>query len=123
MPASDYLARYCSVFNTVEGNTTLYAWPSEQTIDRWAAPMPEGFRFCAKLPRDISQAPDLREVEDLIRSFRTLLAPLGSRVTPFWLQLPASFGPARLDELAQLIETLDRPLAVEVRHAAFFAKG
>ncbi|HCC63295.1 MAG TPA: hypothetical protein DEQ55_19295, partial [Pseudomonas sp.] len=64
-----------------------------------------------------------REVEDLIRSFRTLLAPLGSRVTPFWLQLPASFGPARLDELAQLIETLDRPVAVEVRHAAFFAKG
>ncbi len=60
---------------------------------------------------------------DLVLSFRSLLAPLGTRVTPFWLQLPASFGPARLDELAQLIETLDRPLAVEVRHSAFFAKG
>ncbi|ANF23718.1 DUF72 domain-containing protein [Stutzerimonas stutzeri] len=123
LPASEYLARYCSVFNTVEGNTTLYAWPSVQKIERWAALMPEGFRFCAKLPREISQAPNLYEVEDLIRSFRTLLAPLGARVTPFWLQLPASFGPARLAELAQLIETLDRPLAVEVRHSAFFAKG
>ncbi|QWV19305.1 hypothetical protein DQ403_01515 [Stutzerimonas zhaodongensis] len=123
MPASEYLARYCSVFNTVEGNTTLYAWPSVQKIERWAALMPEGFRFCAKLPREISQAPNLYEVEDLILSFRTLLAPLGARVTPFWLQLPASFGPARLAELAQLIETLDRPLAVEVRHNAFFAKG
>lgn len=123
LPASEYLARYCSVFNTVEGNTTLYAWPSVQKIERWAALMPEGFRFCAKLPREISQAPNLYEVEDLIRSFRTLLAPLGARVRPFWLQLPASFGPARLAELAQLIETLDRPLAVEVRHSAFFAKG
>lgn len=111
------------MFNTVEGNTTLYAWPSVQKIERWATVMPECFRFCAKLPREISQAPDLYEVEDLILSFRSLLAPLGSRVTPFWLQLPASFGPARLAELAQLIETLDRPLAVEVRHAAFFAKG
>ncbi|AHL76340.1 hypothetical protein CH92_15080 [Stutzerimonas stutzeri] len=85
--------------------------------------MPEGFRFCAKLPREISQAPDLRDVLELVLSFRSLLAPLGSRVSPFWLQLPANFGPARLGELAQLIETLNRPLAVEVRHSAFFAKG
>lgn len=85
--------------------------------------MPEGFRFCAKLPREISQAPDLRDVADLVIAFRTLLAPLDARVTPFWLQLPASFGPARLDELSQLIETLNRPLALEVRHTAFFARG
>jgi len=121
--ATDFLARYCSVFNSVEGNTTLYAWPSEETIQRWAALMPEGFRFCAKLPREISQAADLRDTEDLVRSFRTLLSPLGERVTPYWLQLPASFGPARLDELAHLIETLGRPLAVEVRHQAFFTRG
>lgn len=111
------------MFNTVEGNTTLYAWPSEQKIERWAALMPDGFRFCAKLPREISQAPNLHEALDLVLSFRSLLAPLGQRVTPFWLQLPASFGPARLGELAQLIETLNRPLAVEVRHTAFFARG
>lgn len=123
LPASEFLTRYCSVFNTVEGNTTLYAWPSAQKIERWAALMPEGFRFCAKLPREISQAQDLRDVADLIISFRTLLEPLGTRVTPFWLQLPASFGPARLDELSQLIETLNRPLAVEVRHTAFFARA
>ncbi|MCQ4260304.1 DUF72 domain-containing protein [Stutzerimonas stutzeri] len=123
LPASEFLSSYCSVFNTVEGNTTLYAWPSAQKIARWAALMPEGFRFCAKLPREISQAPDLRDVVDLVVSFRNLLAPLGTRVTPFWLQLPASFGPARLDEVSQLIEALNRPLAVEVRHAAFFARG
>jgi len=123
LPATEFLARYCSIFNTVEGNTTLYAWPSEQKIERWAALMPDGFRFCAKLPREISQASDLRDVLDLVMSFRSLLAPLGQRVAPFWLQLPATFGPARLGELEQVIETLNRPLAVEVRHSAFFAKG
>lgn len=123
LPASDFLAHYCSVFNTVEGNTTLYAWPSTEKIQRWATLMPEGFRFCAKLPREISQASDLRDVLELVLSFRSLLAPLGARVSPFWLQLPATFGPARLRELDLLIETLDRPLAVEVRHRAFFGRG
>ncbi|NHC10763.1 DUF72 domain-containing protein [Pseudomonas stutzeri] len=122
-PPAQFLAQYCSVFNSVEGNTTLYAWPAEQTIRRWALQMPEDFRFCAKLPREISQADDLRAALELAQSFKTLLAPLGRRVTPFWLQLPASFGPARLAELATLIEDFAAPLAVEVRHPAFFDKG
>jgi len=123
LPTTEFLARYCAVFNAVEGNTTLYAWPSAQKVERWARLMPEGFRFCAKLPREISQAADLREATDMILSFRSLLAPLGQRVSPFWLQLPATFGPARLGELVQLTDTLNRPLAVEVRHPAFFARG
>lgn len=122
-PPADFLAQYCALFNGVEGNTTLYAWPSAEKIARWAAIMPPGFRFCAKLPREISQAANLHDALDLLEAFRSLLAPLGERVTPFWLQLPASFGPHRLGELAALIDSLDRPLAIEVRHSEFFAKG
>ncbi|MCW3149182.1 DUF72 domain-containing protein [Stutzerimonas stutzeri] len=122
-PASEFLPRYCSVFNSVEGNTTLYAWPSKEKVQRWANQMPEDFRFCAKLPREISQAVDLCAALEQAQAFRALLAPLGRRVTPFWLQLPASFGPGRLAELAQLIDGFGAPLAVEVRHRAFFDKG
>ena len=122
-PPADFLAQYCALFNAVEGNTTLYAWPSAEKIARWATVMPPGFRFCAKLPREISQAANLHDVLDLVAAFRALLAPLGGRVTPFWLQLPASFGPHRLGELAALIDSLNRPLAIEVRHSEFFAKG
>jgi len=122
-PAAEFLARYCAMFNSVEGNTTLYAWPSEAKVERWASLMPEDFRFCAKLPREISQADNLHGVLDLALAFRQLLAPLGARVTPFWLQLPASFGPGRLGELAGLIDGFGAPLAVEVRHRAFFERG
>lgn len=122
-PPADFLAQYCALFNAVEGNTTLYAWPSAEKIARWATVMPSGFRFCAKLPREISQAANLHDVLDLVAAFRSLLAPLDERVTPFWLQLPASFGPNRLGELVALIDSLDRPLAIEVRHSAFFARG
>lgn len=55
--------------------------------------------------------------------FLQLLQPLGGRVAPFWLQLPASFGPQRLAELVSFMDALQRPLAIEVRHPEFFAKG
>ena len=122
-PASDFLAAYCSTFNTVEGNTTLYAWPSEQKVQRWAGEMPEGFRFCAKFPRDVSQAGDLRAALEQAHAFQRLLLPLGRRVTPFWLQLPASVGPSRFSELAAFIDGFDASLAIEVRHPGFFDRG
>jgi uncharacterized protein YecE (DUF72 family) len=85
--------------------------------------MPEHFRFTAKFPKDISHAPDLVSHLEAAEDFLRLLAPLGGRVAPAWLQLPASFGPGRLGELAAFIDGLGRPLAVELRHPAFFAKG
>lgn len=122
-PTGDYLGLYAQVFNAVEGNTTFYAQPSPDTVQRWAQRMPADFRFCAKLPRDISHSADLRQQLTASESFLALLAPLGKRVAPLWLQLPASFGPVRLGELAWFIGQLPRPLAVEVRHPAFFQRG
>lgn len=121
---NDFLACYTQVFNAVEGNTTFYARPSEQTVARWAASMPMHFRFCAKLPRDISHSDDLCQQLETSAAFRQLLAPLGERVAPYWLQLPASFGPSRLAELEAFIDAWgDLALAIEVRHGEFFAKG
>ncbi|AZC29153.1 protein YecE [Pseudomonas chlororaphis subsp. piscium] len=120
---TDFLGLYCQVFNAVEGNTTFYARPAEATVQRWALTMPEHFRFTAKFPGDISHGGDLREQLGAAESFLQLLSPLGERVSPLWLQLPASFTPQRLAELAGFIDGLERPLAVEVRHRDFFAKG
>lgn len=122
--SSEFLPLYAQVFNAVEGNTTFYAAPCAETVARWAERMPAHFRFCAKLPREISHGGDLREQLAAAEDFRRLLAPLGARVAPFWLQLPASFGPQRMAELIRFIEHWQGPeLAVEVRHPAFFAKG
>ncbi|AZE03330.1 DUF72 domain-containing protein [Pseudomonas chlororaphis] len=120
---TDFLGLYCQVFNAVEGNTTFYARPAEATVQRWAQTMPEHFRFTAKFPGDISHGGDLREQLGAAESFLQLLSPLGERVSPLWLQLPASFTPQRLAELSGFIDGLERPLAVEVRHRDFFAKG
>ncbi|MGE7993669.1 DUF72 domain-containing protein [Pseudomonas sp. NPDC089554] len=120
---ADFLSLYSQVFNAVEGNTTFYARPAPSTVERWAQLMPAHFRFTAKFPGDVSHAGDLREQLDSALDFTRLLAPLGERVSPYWLQLPASFGPARLAELSHFLDEIGVPVAVEVRNDAFFAKG
>ncbi|MDP9689704.1 UNVERIFIED_ORG: uncharacterized protein YecE (DUF72 family) [Pseudomonas mohnii] len=120
---ADFLGLYCQVFNAVEGNTTFYASPSASTVQRWAEGMPAHFRFTAKFPREISHGGDLREQLTAAETFTRLLSPLGERVAPLWLQLSKGFTPQRLPELAGFIDALQRPLAVEVRHDEFFAKG
>ena len=120
---ADFLSLYAQVFNAVEGNTTFYASPAASTVQRWAEAMPGHFRFTAKFPREISHGGDLREQLIAAETFTQLLSPLGERVSPLWLQLSKSFTPQRLPELAGFIDGLQRPLAVEVRHDDFFAKG
>ncbi len=79
--------------------------------------------FPAKFPREVSHCDDLRQQLDSAADFTRLLAPLGERVSPYWLQLPASFGPGRLAELSQFLDDIGVPVAVEVRNDAFFARG
>lgn len=121
----DFLKQYASVFNTVEGNTTFYAVPSVETVDRWRDDTPDGFHFCFKFPRHISHDRRLRNTWDETTAFIERMAAMGSRLGPFLLQLPPSFGP---DDLPILTAFLDRlpfqhNYVVEVRHPAFFAGG
>ncbi|HEK0905950.1 TPA: DUF72 domain-containing protein [Pseudomonas putida] len=120
---AEYLGLYSQVFNAVEGNTTFYARPAPATVERWAQVMPQRFRFTAKFPGDVSHAGDLRDQLESALDFTRLLAPLGERVSPYWLQLPALFGPARLAELSHFLDEIGVPVAVEVRNDAFFARG
>lgn len=120
---AEFLGLYSQVFNAVEGNTTFYARPAPATVERWAQIMPAGFRFTAKFPGDVSHAGDLRAQLDSAIDFTRLMAPLGQRVSPYWLQLPAQFGPSRMGELAYFLDEVGVPVAVEVRNDAFFARG
>jgi uncharacterized protein YecE (DUF72 family) len=84
--------------------------------------VPDGFRFCPKLPRDITLARDLDAVHGLFARHAADLAAFGDRLGAVLLQFPDGFGPSRFPELERLL-ALPRPalsLAVEVRHPAWF---
>jgi uncharacterized protein YecE (DUF72 family) len=118
----EYLRLYSRRYSTVEGNTTFYAVPSAETVARWAAETPEAFRFCPKLPREISHASRLAPQAEAAAAFVERVRGLGSRLGPIFMQLPPGYGPRQLGDLAAFLEAwpADARLGVEVRHPAFF---
>jgi uncharacterized protein YecE (DUF72 family) len=121
----DFLPQYASVFGAAEANPTFYGLPSRETVARWAAEAPPEFRFCFKFPRAITHERQLSGAERETEEFLERLAPLGSRLGPFFLQLHASFGVSRLDVLGKYLRGLPRGFsyAVEVRATEFFDDG
>ena len=119
------LADYSRYFNCVEGNTTFYALPKLEIVQRWRDMTGDDFRFCFKFPSDISHKAALRNCAAELQAFYHCLSPVHQRIGQLWLQLPAAFGPDELPRMWQFFESLPQEFTygVEVRHPAFFAKG
>lgn len=70
------LEEYARHFNCVEGNTTLYALPRAEIVERWREQTTDDFRFCFKFPATISHNAALRNCDDLTHEFFTRMSPL-----------------------------------------------
>jgi uncharacterized protein YecE (DUF72 family) len=123
-PAGEFLRIYSRKLSTVEGNTTFYSVPSAETVARWRAETPQGFRFCPKIPRYISHTSALASMQAATLAFVERMRGLGERLGPIFLQLPPTFAPTHLPQLETWLGfwPADVRLAVEVRHLAFFDK-
>ncbi len=122
LPAHERLRAYAGWCNAVEGNTTFYATPSRDTVASWARQTGPEFRFVLKLPRPITHERRLVGADEELRAFLAAVEPLGPRAHALWIQLPASFGPGDVPDLAGFLRRLSTAhrYAVEVRHPAFF---
>lgn len=122
--SADFLRLYSRRLTTVEGNTTFYATPRPEVVARWAAETPESFRFCLKLPREVSHAGPLAPQAEAARAFVERMAPLGERLGPFFLQLPPGYGPAQRGDLDRFLVQwpAEHALAVELRHPDWYAQ-
>ena len=61
-----FLALYAEHFTTVELNSTGYRLPSHEQFARWAAQVPDGFRFAVKMPPQALR--QLDSFQDRVRS-------------------------------------------------------
>lgn len=122
---AERLARYATMFNTVEGNTSFYATPAQKTVLNWHSATPDDFRFTFKLPQTITHQKLLQDCAQELKDFFDVMAPLIDKTGMWKIQLPAHFGPALLPVLKQFLAQIPQGLTygVEVRHPAFFAKG
>ena len=118
----DRLRQYASVFNSVEGNTSFWSVPSPRSVSRWREAAPPDFRFCFKVPREITHERMLLDARAPLAAFLRAVEPLGERLGSFLLQLPPGLGPRELPQLEAFLDLLPQelPFAVELRHRAFF---
>jgi uncharacterized protein YecE (DUF72 family) len=116
------LKAYAQRCTAVEGNTTFYATPARDTAASWAAQTDPAFRFVLKLPKVVTHERRLSGADEELRAFLSAIEPLGPRIHALWVQLPGSFGPADVPDLARFLRRLPAAhrYAVEVRHRAFF---
>jgi uncharacterized protein YecE (DUF72 family) len=119
-----HLARYV---DCVELNSSFYALPDPRHCERWVGlvePYP-GFRFTAKLHRDLTHGEDVSGLEAQAGLYLRALAPLveGGRLAALLAQFPLGFrhGPQGLQRLERLAAALGSlPLVLEVRHGSWF---
>ncbi len=120
---AEYLRLYSHRLTTVEGNTTFYATPNVETVRRWASETPENFRFCFKIPQEISHTGLLSAGMAATHAFVDRMAGLGERLGPFFLQLPPGYRADKINDLETWLANwpADRRLTIEVRHAEWYA--
>jgi uncharacterized protein YecE (DUF72 family) len=117
------LERYAARFDCAEINSTFYRSHRPGTLARWAASVPEHFRFAVKAPKAITHERRLVGAEALLARFLHETAELGEKRGPVLVQLPPSL--AFDAEVARgFFRTLrglhDGGVACEPRHASWF---
>jgi uncharacterized protein YecE (DUF72 family) len=85
-----HLERYAAVFNAVEINSSFYRPHQTQTYARWAASVPDAFRFSVKAPRTMTHVHHLQDGEAPMARFAAEVAGLGHKLGCILLQFPPS---------------------------------
>lgn len=86
------LKRYAARFDCAEINSSFHRSHRPATWARWAASVPEGFRFSCKLPKEITHARKLVACEDRIAEAVTEIGQLAEKLAVLLVQLPPSLG-------------------------------
>ena len=145
MPAADRLSWYAEQFQMVEINSTFYAVPAPQMVERWCRSTPEGFVFDVKLHQLLSRhstaakllPPALRRRAEIDAKGKVkftaaiekamiaeVLGPVKllemfGKLGALLLQMSPAFSPKahQLSELETLLEALQSyRLAIELRN-------
>src|SRR5262245_37560136 len=123
-PEGSHLERYAARFPAVEINSSFYRPHRPATYARWAASVPQEFRFAVKVPRDITHKSLLAGTADVLERFLDEVQNVGNRLGPLLFQLPPRFAFDRQlarTFFAALRQRFRGSVVCEPRHASWFA--
>ncbi|MEY4880192.1 MAG: hypothetical protein RJB62_1661 [Pseudomonadota bacterium] len=121
-----HLERYARILPAVEINSSFYRPHRRKTYERWASSTPASFRFSVKTPKVITHEHRLQECGALLDRFVDETAGLGEKLGALLVQLPPTLV---FDRQAagrffnEVRARTDAPIALEPRHASWFAEG
>ncbi|HTD36952.1 MAG TPA: DUF72 domain-containing protein [Candidatus Limnocylindrales bacterium] len=119
-----HLQRYARRFSCVEINSSFYRPHRPSTYARWAASVPDDFRFSLKVPKEITHARRFVDCDEPLEQFLAESAHLGDKRGVLLVQLPPSFAyDAELVRgfFGAFRDRYDGLLACEPRHPTWFS--
>lgn len=118
LSSGDYLSHYVRHFRAIEIDSTFYAIPRLQTVQRWHRTAPDEFLFCPKFPRIITHEKMLSEAGPETALFLNTMDALSEHLGPLILQFEYKFSPDYFNALQAYLQSLPAKYryAVEVRN-------
>jgi len=119
-----HLERYSAVLPAVEINTSFYRDHAQKTYVRWAATVPNHFRFAVKLLRAFTHGAGLAASPDALREVVEGYKGLGEKLGVILVQLPPKlrFEPKAADLFFRELRGLfEGDIACEPRHTSWLS--
>ena len=118
-----HIERYSGRLHAVEINSSFYRPHRRETYERWAALVPDDFRFSVKMPRTITHQRRLVDCDGLLDAFLEQVQGLGDKLGVLLVQLPPSLR--FVPEIAKgffgaLRRKTEVKIACEQRHESWF---
>lgn len=118
-----HLQRYASRFDAVEINSSFYRSHKRDTYERWAASVPDTFRFAVKMPRQITHEHRLEHTGAGLTQFLREVGGLGKKLGCVLVQLPPglAYDPRSVETFFGALRARYRgALVCEPRHSTWF---
>jgi len=119
------LERYASRFRIAEINSSFHRPHRTSTWERWRDSVPQGFRFSAKLPKEITHTRKLVDCGPEIETFLGQAQTLGEKLAVLLVQLPPKLSFDRTVArgfFSNLMNCTDAIIACEPRHVTWFSE-
>jgi uncharacterized protein YecE (DUF72 family) len=117
------LQRYSQVFRGVEVNSSFHRPHRTSTWAKWAASVPEQFRFAVKIPKSITHQAKLVDADEAVSLFAEQVAALGGKLALLLVQLPPKLSfdlPVAERFFTNLGRSVRANMACEPRHPTWF---
>ncbi|WP_263382612.1 DUF72 domain-containing protein [Granulicella arctica] len=118
-----HLERYARAFRCCEIDSSFYKPHRLATWAKWAASVPEHFRFSVKAPKTITHEGKLACSPELLKTFLEQVTTLDAKLGPLLFQLPPKFAFELASAEAFMVMLRDLhpgPVVFEPRHPTWF---